>query len=85
MHTCKPRGLLTCGVLNISYNKLPELPPSLGRMAALRSLMADHNALTGLPDMSGNGSLEKLEVMLLCSDQISRLRRVRYLTSDAGS
>ena len=32
-------------------------------MAALRALIADHNALTSLPDMSGNEALEKLEVM----------------------
>jgi Leucine-rich repeat (LRR) protein len=56
-------GLLTCGVVNCANNKLTELPPSLGRMAALRALIADHNVLTSLPDMSGNEALEKLEVM----------------------
>jgi Leucine-rich repeat (LRR) protein len=58
-------------VLNISFNKIRELPSQTGELHELRQLLAYHNKLQSLP--SEIGRLEKLTHLDLWYNEISTL------------
>ncbi|KAJ2452496.1 hypothetical protein EV183_002869 [Coemansia sp. RSA 2336] len=61
----------TLQTLDISNNRLEELPEDICRMPCLRELYADHNLLSQLP--SSIGSLQNLEVLSIANNNIATL------------
>ncbi|KAK6733167.1 hypothetical protein RB195_017122 [Necator americanus] len=57
--------------LELSQNKIKELPPDIGYFTVLKQLHLSENALTQLPDEIG--SLKNLEILNLQSNKLSSL------------
>ncbi|KIH51115.1 leucine Rich repeat-containing domain protein [Ancylostoma duodenale] len=57
--------------LELSQNKIKELPPDIGSFSVLKQLHLSENALTELPDEIG--SLKNLEILNLQSNKLSSL------------
>lgn len=57
--------------LDLSDNKLPELPPSIGSFSLLKNLVLSRNKLEILPEQLGN--LKKLESLSLDGNSLTRL------------
>ncbi|VDO68986.1 unnamed protein product [Heligmosomoides polygyrus] len=57
--------------LELSQNKIKELPPSIGEFTLLKQLHLSENALTAIPDEIG--MLKNLEVLNLQSNKLSTL------------
>ncbi|HLD78425.1 MAG TPA: hypothetical protein VJB16_05345, partial [archaeon] len=49
-------------LLNLSRNALGDLPPSLGQLTSLKTLVLSRNGLRALPDLSGLGTLRHLDL-----------------------
>uniref|UniRef100_A0A914XRC2 Leucine-rich repeat-containing protein 57 n=1 Tax=Plectus sambesii TaxID=2011161 RepID=A0A914XRC2_9BILA len=57
--------------LDLSHNKLPQIPGFIGQFVALKQLHLDHNRLTFLPDELGN--LKKLEILSVRENALQSL------------
>ncbi|KAJ2647035.1 hypothetical protein IWW40_004956 [Coemansia sp. RSA 1250] len=62
----------TLQTLDISNNRLEELPEDICRMPCLRELYVDHNLLSQLPNSLG--SLQNLEILSIANNNIATLK-----------
>ncbi|XP_020832391.1 malignant fibrous histiocytoma-amplified sequence 1 [Phascolarctos cinereus] len=70
--------------LDVSFNRLPQLPDALGRLRALRTLDLDHNQLTAFPpQLLQLATLEELDVsgnrLRGLPEEIGALRALKIL------
>ena len=73
--TCLPKSWVekntSITMLNLSYNKLTELPKSIRKITSLRKLELQYNQLTKLP--KSIGKLTELELLDLQKNQLTKL------------
>lgn len=67
-------GMTECKELNLSCNRLPSIPLTLGMMRSLRELRLNHNAITDLPASLFEGPMAaQLRVLNLSHNKIATL------------
>lgn len=68
MPGCDPEEVIG---LNLSFNKLTELPAEIGKLVKLEWLVVENNQLTALP--AEIGKLERLKILDLENNQLTKL------------